>query len=236
MAAQYAENNLEAVRSTLARAVRVLLFLTVPSAIGMLVLRYEIIAAIFQFGAFTSTSTELVAGALGYFALGLVAYAVVEVLTRGFYALHDTVTPVTVSVATVLVNLALATYLALGLNMSQEGLALGLALTTTLEMILLWVLLGRKLPGWRLSNGGVLASLGRTLPAAAVMGVLLYLSLPLLHAVVPAGIGNKFQAAALAVLGIIIGGAIYLAAAVAFRSEEVSDAWGLLSRRIGRRS
>jgi putative peptidoglycan lipid II flippase len=165
----------------------------------------------------------------------LVAYAVVEVLTRGFYALHDTVTPVTVSVATVLVNLALAAYLALGLGMSHEGLALSLAITTTLEMILLWVLLGRKLPGWGLSNEGMLTSLGRSALAAVTMGILLGLLLPSLHAVIPPGLGTKVQVAALAVAGIAIGALAYLGMAVLLRSEELRDAAGLLFRRIGRR-
>src|SRR5207249_3105651 len=74
MAAQYAEGEVMALRATLARATRVLLFLTLPSAAGLFVLRYEIVATLFQFGAFTSSSTELVAVALGYFAPGLVAY------------------------------------------------------------------------------------------------------------------------------------------------------------------
>jgi putative peptidoglycan lipid II flippase len=235
MAAQYAESNLDAMRSTLARAVRVLLSLTIPSAVGMFVLRYEIVAAIFQFGAFTSSSTELVAGALGYFALGLVAYAVVEVLTRGFYALHDTITPVIVSIATVAINLALASYLALGLGMSHEGLALSLASTTTVEMILLWVLLGRKLPGWRLSNEGILSSTVRSASAAAAMGIMLALSLPWLHTLIPAALGTKAQVATLSVAGIAVGALVYLVVAIALRSEEVKDARGLLFRRIGKR-
>ena len=92
MAAQFAENNLEGLRRTLARATRVLIFLTVPSSVGLFLLRQEIVATLFEFGAFKRTSTELVASTLAYFALGLVAYAVVEILTRAFYALHDTAT------------------------------------------------------------------------------------------------------------------------------------------------
>ena len=101
MAALFAEGNLEGVRVTLSRAVRVLLFLTLPSAAGMYALRTELVSALFQSGTFDRQSTAMVAGALGYFALGLVSYAVVEVVTRAFYALHDTRTPVAIAVATV---------------------------------------------------------------------------------------------------------------------------------------
>jgi len=79
---------------------------TVPAAVGMFVLRNELVATLFQLGKFDAADTQLVASALLYFALGLVSYALVEVLTRGFYALHDTRTPVLVAVVTVAINVA----------------------------------------------------------------------------------------------------------------------------------
>lgn len=231
MAAQYAEGNLEALRATLSRATRVLLFLTIPSAVGLFMLRTQIVATLFQFGAFNSSSTELVASALAYFALGLVGYAVVEVLTRGFYALHDTATPVTVSVGTVLLNLGLSLVLTRQLGFGHEGLALSLAVTTTVEMLLMWLFLGRKLPGWGLGSDGMLASISKSALAALAMGAALWLLVPSLGSVLPTG---KLGAALLAALGIGAGAAVYLAAARLLRSEEVEDAVGLMMRRLKR--
>lgn len=232
MAAQYAEGDLDSLRSTLARATRVLLFLTLPAAVGLFILRYEIVTTLFQFGAFTSASTDLVASALGYFAPGLVAYAVVEILTRGFYALHDTATPVAVSVATVALNLGLSLLLTRAYGWGHEGLALSLAVTTTVEMVLMWLLLGRKLPGWALSAEGMLSSVGKSLLAALAMGLGLALLMAALRAALPEG--DKVAAAALTLLGIAAGAALYLAAARALRSEEVDYAVGLVLRRLGR--
>jgi putative peptidoglycan lipid II flippase len=234
MAAQFAEGNLGALRKTLSGAVKVLLFLTIPSAVGLFVLRTDIVEALFQFGRFNGTSTELVASALSYFALGLVSYAVVEEVTRAFYALHDTKTPVLVSVTTVILNLGLATFLALGLGMNQDGLALSLAITTTLEMVLLWTLLGRKLPGWGLRSDGISVSLAKSAASALVMGIVLFLLLPLLSDLIP--VSGKLEAAILTVAGVILGAAIYLAVARALRSEEVEQATGLLLRRFRKRS
>jgi putative peptidoglycan lipid II flippase len=233
MAAQFAEGKLDALRVTLARAVKVLLFLTIPSAVGLFVLRTEIVATLFQFGRFTSTSTVLVASALSYFAFGLIAYAVVEVITRGFYALHDTRTPVVVSVATVALNLGLAAFLALSLGMSQDGLALSLAITTTLEMILLWALLGRKLPSWGLRSDGMFLSVVRSGAAALAMGVVLWLAIPLLRQLLPAS--GKLEAAILATAGVALGAAVYLGVAKLLRSEELAQATGLLMGRLRRR-
>lgn len=234
MAAQYAEKDLNGLRRTLARAVRVLLFLVIPSAVGLLMLRSQIVVSIFQFGAFKQSSTELVASALGYFALGLVAYAVVEVLTRAYYALHDTRTPVMVSLVTVALNLGLAAWLALGLGMSQDGLALSLAATTTLEMVLLWVLLGRKLPEWRLSNDGLVVSIARSVGAALVMGGALALLVPALNPLAQALGNDKLAASVVTVLGVGVGAIVYLGAARLLRSEEIDEATGLLLRRFRR--
>jgi putative peptidoglycan lipid II flippase len=234
MAAQYAEGSLDGVRGTLARATRVLLFLVLPSAVGLFVLRREIVATLLQIGAFTAISRELVASALAYFALGLVAYAVVEVLTRAFYALHDTATPVSVSVGTVVLNLGLSLALTRALGWGLEGLALSLATTTTVEMILMWVLLGRKLPGWRLSSEGLAMSIARSAAAAAIMGAALVVLLPVLRTMLPAWQTDKFSVAVLAVLGVGIGGLVYLGAAKVLRSAELEEATGLVLRRFRR--
>jgi len=234
MAAQFAAGNLGGLRSTLARAMKVLLFLIIPSAVGMYVLRQEIVATLFQFGAFTSSSTELVASALQYFALGLVAYAVVEVITRAYYALHDTATPVTISVATVLLNLGLSIILTRSFGWGYEGLALSLAVTTTVEMVLLWVLLGRRLPGWGLASDGILSSIVRSGAAAAVMGAVLVLLVPWLHTLLPGATTSKVEAVLLTVVGVGVGGLVYIGAAKLLRSEELEGALGLVLRRLGR--
>ncbi|MDQ5824310.1 MAG: murein biosynthesis integral membrane protein MurJ [Chloroflexota bacterium] len=231
MAALFAEGNLEGVRTTLSRAVRVLLFLTLPSAAGMYALRTELVSALFQSGTFDAQSTEMVAGALGYFALGLVAYAVVEVVTRAFYALHDTATPVAIAIVTVALNLGLSALLVLGMGWDHTALALSLAVSTTVEMVLLWVFLGRKLPGWRLSNDGLLASTAKSGLASLVMALALTLLMPLLWQVLDSPTESKLSAIILTILGISIGGAIYAGTALLLRSQEIGEAVRLVLKR-----
>ena len=233
MAALFAEGNLEGVRTTLSRAVRVLLFLTLPSAVGMYALRTELVSALFQSGAFDRQSAQMVAGALGYFALGLVSYAVVEVVTRAFYALHDTATPVAIAVATVAMNLALSALLVFAFGWDHTGLALSLAVTTTIEMVLLWVFLGRKLLGWRLANDGLLPSIVKSGLASIVMGIALTFLMPLLWQVVGNPTESKLAAIVLTVLGIGLGGSLYAGTALLLRSEEIGEAVRLVLRRRG---
>ena len=235
MSAQYADGDLEGVRRTLSRAVRVLLFLSLPSAVGLFFMRSEIVAFIYKFGDFDDSSQALTASALGYFALGLVAYAVVELLTRGFYALHDTATPVAISVATVALNIGLCVALVLGLGLGHDALAGSLAFTTTVEMVLMWVFLGRRLPGWSLRMDGFISAVVKSGAAAALMGVSLFFLLPMLHALFPQWEEDKAQSALVALIGIGVGGALYLFFARMLGAEELRAATSLFGRRFFKR-
>ncbi len=132
---------------------------------------------LYQRGEFTARSTELVAWALLWYAAGLVGHALVEILSRAFYALHDTRTPVTVGVITmglnIVLSLAFAAWFARIGWMPHGGLALANSLATGLESIALVFLIRRKLNGleggfvWR---GVAVSAAGTALMAAAVVG------------------------------------------------------------------
>ncbi|HEX5498292.1 MAG TPA: murein biosynthesis integral membrane protein MurJ, partial [Thermomicrobiales bacterium] len=107
MARLFQAGDLPALRRTFGQALRPLLFLSVPAAIGLYFFRTAIVQTIFQSGAFSGHSTLLVVAPLAWFAVGLVAYAAVEVLARVFYAMHDTWTPVAAGLVTIGLNIAL---------------------------------------------------------------------------------------------------------------------------------
>src|SRR5205823_5504274 len=121
---------------------RSLLFLMLPAAVGLLVAREPLIALLFQRGHFSAESTELTAFALQFYALGLIGHSILEIVTRAFYALHDTRTPVAVGGAAMALNIALSLLL-LG-PLSFGGLALANTIATLLEALgLLWLLRAR---------------------------------------------------------------------------------------------
>lgn len=159
---QFDQGRFDAMRATLARAVAPLVFLTLPASVGLVAFRTSLVQVLFQFGAFDARSTQLVAEALGYFALALLGLSVVEAITRVFYAMQDTRTPVAAAIATIAVNIALSAILAPRLG--HGGLALSFALTSTAEMAILVAVLRRRLPGW---FDGLHGSLVRS--AAAVL-------------------------------------------------------------------
>jgi putative peptidoglycan lipid II flippase len=113
--------------------------------VGLFALRYPIVQLLFQRGAFKESSTEAVVWALQFYALGLFAHAVVEIVTRTFYALHDTLTPVLIGVGAMGINVVLS--LILIRSLAHGGLALANSTATILEMVGLLLLIRRRLEG-----------------------------------------------------------------------------------------
>jgi len=205
-----AQRQIDTLRRTLNAALRAILWLTLPAAAGLLILRVSLIQVLLERGQFTAESTQLTAYALAFFSLGLVAHSLLEVVTRAFYALHDTWTPVKIGLAAMVVNATLGILLLV--PMAQGGLALANTTAVTLETLaLLWLIRPRiaGVGGRRLVN-----TLGRSLAATVVMSAAL-----LLFTQRAAGLSPLVTA----VVGVLIGAAVYGVAAFALGREELSQ-------------
>ncbi len=221
---QAAKGQVAEMRSTLSATLRAILYLALPAAVGLIVLRKPLVQLIFQRGAFTETSTEMVAWALAFFALGLPAHAVVEVVVRAFYALHDTKTPVMVGIGAMVLNVILSltfivVFEALGW-MPLGGLALSNSLATTIEMAVLLGIIRRRLGG--LEGRHLLASLARIGLASLLMGAVAAALAWLLR-----DQGAWLTAGVAVTIGIIE----YVAASLALRSPEPWAVWDMIARR-----
>lgn len=131
LAEQAAHQEYHAFQSTLVSVIRMVAFVILPSAVGLMVLAYPIVGGLFERGAFDHHATIMTAQALIYYSLGLLAYAVNKVLTGAFYALRDTRTPVVLAAETVAVNVILCLGLMWPLRIG--GLALAAALSNTMN-------------------------------------------------------------------------------------------------------
>ena len=236
--AQVAAGDRAQLMATLSGLLRLILFLSIPAAFLLYVLDEQLIELLFQRGRFDAASTQAVAYALRFYALGLVAHAVVEIVVRVFYALHDTATPVVAGVATMALNILLS--LALIGRLSFGGLALANSIATALEMLVLLVLLARKVRAPNQEAGQattvqglpvrqLLTSGGRSLLASAVMAGAILLGLELL----PGG-GITFGIPAgwvAAVAGAGLGVLIYALAGYLLGSAEIRQLAALARRR-----
>src|SRR4030095_10040803 len=102
-----AEQDFARIRSTLAGALGLMFFLNLPATIGLIVLARPIIAVIFEHGNFTAADPLATASALQLYAIGLIGYSVVRIISPTFYAMGRSRVPVMVSAGSVLVNIAL---------------------------------------------------------------------------------------------------------------------------------
>jgi putative peptidoglycan lipid II flippase len=115
------------------------LLLTLPAAAAFLVIAHPILGVLFEGGSFRPADTLAVTPALQAFALGLPAYVMVKALTPGFFARHDTKTPVKVALVTLVVNVGL-NLLLMG-PLQHVGMALSTAVAAWLNVgLLAWVL------------------------------------------------------------------------------------------------
>ena len=161
-----AEHDFARIRSTLANALGLMMFLNVPATVGLIVLAQPIVAVIFEHGEFTPADTMATAAALQLYAIGLVGYSIVRIISPTFYALQRSRIPVMVSAASVLVNVILN--LALVRVMGYRGLALGTSITAIVNATVQLILLRRELSG--LEGSRIAASFARVVIASAVMG------------------------------------------------------------------
>lgn len=163
---QVARNELTEMRASLAASLRGILLLSIPASLGLMLLNYSIVQLIYQRGEFTAYSTRLVSWALLWYAAGLVGHAMVEILSRAFYALHDTRTPVLIGITAMSLNVAFsygfsALFSSLGW-LPHGGLALANTLATALEMVGLLLIMRKRLSGLNGSSiqKALLAGLG----------------------------------------------------------------------------
>lgn len=215
MAEQAARDEAD-LRDTVSSALRLILYLTVPASIGLMILAAPATAFLLQSGAFSAASSEMVVGAMVFYALALFAHAGIEILSRGFYALSDTRTPVGFAVLSMAVNLVLSP--ALVLPFGIKGLALSLSIAAVVEFVLLARALAARLQG--VDAAEMAASITRTLVGSVVMAEVVAVWLAALRLAGLLDLDNKGEAGIALFGGVAIGGVAYFFATRALRSSE----------------
>ncbi len=171
-----AKRDIDGFRDTFSFATRLVVLFTVPATVGLLVLAPPIVRLIFEQGRFSSSDTVQVAGALRFYAVGLLSFAAVKIVTDGFYALQDVRAPLVVSLASMLANAALNWLFVVRLGLDHRGLALATSTTMTISLVFLWFLFRRRSGLEHLGGRTVLVTFGKTVVVSAVMGAVAFLT------------------------------------------------------------
>lgn len=212
--AQHALGKQDEMRSSLASSLRGVILLALPASIGLMVLREPIISLLYQRGEFDERSVQIVAWALLWYAAGLLGHSIMEILTRAFYAQHDTKTPVVIGTIAMLLNVVFSVtfsriFESMGW-MPHGGLALANSLATALEATALFVMMRKRLNG--IEGKHILRGAIPSLIAAGVMSLALVALL---------NYGRMMNAWLLTPIGVALGSTAYFATLWLMRVPEL---------------
>lgn len=219
-----------AFRGALAKGLRLVLFLTLPCAIGLSIFAREILSLIFEHGQFTADDVAMTAGPLQAYAFGLVFYSAIKVLQPAFYTIDRRFIPMLVSLGVILLNLALNYTSVFVLGWDHTALAWATAIGLAANFATLYLCMRQFAGG--LETAPLLRSLLR-LGVAVLLMAALCIGARLTFLADWETLSFSLRAAGL-------GGTIALAAILYFwvthrlRVEEAGEFLSLLSRRFGR--
>ncbi len=220
-----AEEKQELMVQHLSSTIRQIIFLIIPVTILFLLLRAQIVRVVLGTGEFDWNATKITANTLAYFSFSLFAQCLTPLLSRAFYALHDTWTPFVISVITALINIILS--LVLKENHGILGLALAFSIAMIIQLIMLWLTLRAKIV--TLGEYQILRTLFKVSIAAIIMGVAIQsLKTPI------AAIVNMEKFWGIAAQGFIAGGVglfLYGAVCYALKLEEMLQLQQTIRRR-----
>ena len=162
-------------RDALSYAIRLMLTLTIPAAVGLMVLSVPICRFLYERGETGALDTIGTAGVLFVYAFGLCGFSTLKIVTDGFYAYKDIRAPVIVSICAVILNICL-NYLFVyrELFLDPRAVVFSTVLTVTLNCSVLLLLLRRKVGQLGMRQVGQLTL--KILVASAVMGVVCWLT------------------------------------------------------------
>jgi putative peptidoglycan lipid II flippase len=227
MTRQAALHQLDDLRRSVATGLRVICFITIPASVGLIVLAVPIVRLLYQTGKFTAADTRATATALVFYSLGLFSQSAVQHLTRVYYSLQDTTTPVRVGLFTVAANIALSAWFVKGMDLGHGGVALAFALTSLLDLAFLFWLLRPKLHHFH--GRAVIKSFTKSVMASLAMGAAVWEAVRLVSGRLDlaTNLGRLLEVGT----GVAVGVTAYLAAALILRMEEIPLILRLFRRR-----
>jgi len=194
--------------STQNRGLELALLFTLPATVALVICGVPIITGLFQHGQFDAGDAVKTGQALAAFSIGLPSYILVKVLTPGYYARHDTRTPMRFAMISIAVNLVLN--LAFIMPLKHMGPPLATALASTVNVWMLYHTLKKR--GHFEADRRLKRRVPRLALASILMGVALFFFAPLID---PYLTGSLVRRAGALLALCAAGGAVYAIACFA---------------------
>ncbi len=228
LSAYAAKNEMDRLKDALVKGMNVFALIMIPASVGLMVLSTPIVRLLFERGAFDRADTAATAIALVFYSLGLAGYAARDIMTRVFYAVEDTLSPVVIGAIGVAVHIVLNIILVR--FMAHAGLALATSIITFLNMFLLGYWLRRKIGSFFPAEAWM--TWGKVLLASGVMAAVVRLVAVKLA---PFADSLGTRGLAIQVGGTVVTGAVvYALVILLLKVPEVSIITGMVREKLKR--
>lgn len=223
MISSYAsKQNINGIKKALGESINVIIIFVLPITIGAMIFSNEVIDFLFGRGAFDERAIRMTSIALFYYSIGMLGYGLREVLSRGFYSLQDTKTPMINAAVGMVLNIVLNIVLSQLLGIG--GLALATSISAIFTTVLLFVSLRKKLGPFGMKQISI--SFLKILFASLVMGGLAKLSFNYLTASLSQNLSL--------LLAIGVGAVSYFVIIYFMKIEDVDVIVAAIKKKLGR--
>lgn len=176
------KDEIENFKATIITSLKQMLYLVLPISAMFLVLRIPIVRLVFGAAQFDWEATVLTGRTLAFFSVAIFAQALNYLLSRGFYALHDTKTPLIVGAVTTVLMVGMGAMSVFVLGFGVEGIAASFSIASIINIFTLFILLDRKTGGF--NKLSLSYSLLKIVVATIFTGFALYIPIKLLDQLV----------------------------------------------------
>lgn len=197
----------------------------IPISVASIVFAKPVVRIIFERGAFDSRATQMTATALVFYAVGMTAFGLRDILGKVFYSLQDTKTPMVNGIVSVGVNILLD--LALIKPMAHGGLALATSSSSIACILLLFLNLKRKVGYF--GQDKIIRAIFKSLVSSCVMSFIAYFIYKFIFGILGLGTLNELISLTISV---VIGFSVYTLLMILFKVEEVDMILNIAKRKL----
>jgi len=233
MSEKLALGEIDSFKAIMSKGIKTVLLLVIPSGAAFIVLRREVISAIFKWSSHYDLSRIIQSSnILMFFSIALLSASILAIVNRTFYANNDTKTPLFIGASTIFINAVLCYVFFKTTSLESAGMSLAYSISSLFNMIVLVLILNKKMKGINLSN--LIKHALKVFAAALIMAVILFFMRGLIHVDSLRVFSLKSKIIELMVLGfeITIGVGVYFGIVLLMRLEEAVFAYKTVSSRL----
>lgn len=210
---------------TVIKSINSVILLITPISVGAIVLSTPIVRLLFERGEFDSRATSMTAIALIMYSIGMVAFGLKDILSKVFYAIQDTSTPMKNGILAMILNIVLNIILVKKLKIA--GLALATSVSSIICIFLLFDSLKKKVGYF--GQEKIIRTTLKSIASSVVMGVVTYFGYNLISGM----LGNGFVYDAISLfVSIIFGAIVYGILVIVLKVEEISIITDMINKKI----